>query len=284
MNKTVRYILYAVIVAICIIALFVGVYGVIFKDASKTNITTGNEDNETANQVQTAEEVKNGFKDLFTNEFFKSNFDDSKVQKADPDKEIVYDAVTSTDKKANYYELNVHIPFININSDLANQYNEYTQSQFVQYANNLVSKETPGDYTIYNVSFTSYINNDVLSVAILAEIKVGNEQQRTMVKTYNYNLTTNKEVTISEILDNRGIDSTVVNKKINSTVQEAKEQEEAMIDSGYNEIYQRDLQSDIYDVKRVTDFFQGPNGELYIIYAYGNTSDIATSEMDVVVI
>ena len=246
MNKTVRYILYAVIVAICIIALFVGVYGVIFKDASKTNITTGNEDNETANQVQTAEEVKNGFKDLFTNEFFKSNFDDSKVQKADPDKEIVYDAVTSTDKKANYYELNVHIPFININSDLANQYNEYTQSQFVQYANNLVSKETPGDYTIYNVSFTSYINNDVLSVAILAEIKVGNEQQRTMVKTYNYNLTTNKEVTISEILDNRGIDSTVVNKKINSTVQEAKEQEEAMIDSGYNEIYQRDLQSDIY--------------------------------------
>jgi hypothetical protein len=167
---------------------------------------------------------------------------------------------------------------------LANQYNEYTQSQFVQYANNLVSKETPGDYTIYNVSFTSYINNDVLSVAILAEIKVGNEQQRTMVKTYNYNLTTNKEVTISEILDNRGIDSTVVNKKINSTVQEAKEQEEAMIDSGYNEIYQRDLQSDIYDVKRVTDFFQGPNGELYIIYAYGNTSDIATSEMDVVVI
>ena len=284
MNKTVRYILYAVIVAICIIALFVGVYGVIFKDASKTNITTGNEDNETANQVQTAEEVKNGFKDLLTNEFFKSNFDDSKVQKADPDKEIVYDAVTSTDKKANYYELNVHIPFININSDLANQYNEYTQSQFVQYANNLVSKETPGDYTIYNVSFTSYINNDVLSVAILAEIKVGNEQQRTMVKTYNYNLTTNKEVTISEILDNRGIDSTVVNKKINSTVQEAKEQEEAMIDSGYNEIYQRDLQSDIYDVKRVTDFFQGPNGELYIIYAYGNTSDIATSEMDVVVI
>lgn len=284
MNKTVRYILYAVIVAICIIALFVGVYGVIFKDASKTNITTGNEDNETANQVQTAEEVKNGFKDLLTNEFFKSNFDDSKVQKADPDKEIVYDAVTSTDKKANYYELNIHIPFININSDLANQYNEYTQSQFVQYANNLVSKETPGDYTIYNVSFTSYINNDVLSVAILAEIKVGNEQQRTMVKTYNYNLTTNKEVTISEILDNRGIDSTVVNKKINSTVQEAKEQEEAMIDSGYNEIYQRDLQSDIYDVKRVTDFFQGPNGELYIIYAYGNTSDIATSEMDVVVI
>ena len=284
MNKTVRYILYAVIVAICIIALFVGVYGVIFKDASKTNITTGNEDNETANQVQTAEEVKNGFKDLFTNEFFKSNFDDSKVQKADPDKEIVYDDVTSTDKKANYYELNIHIPFININSDLANQYNEYTQSQFVQYANNLVSKETPGDYTIYNVSFTSYINNDVLSVAILAEIKVGNEQQRTMVKTYNYNLTTNKEVTISEILDNRGIDSTVVNKKINSTVQEAKEQEEAMIDSGYNEIYQRDLQSDIYDVKRVTDFFQGPNGELYIIYAYGNTSDIATSEMDVVVI
>ena len=101
-----------------------------------------------------------------------------------------------------------------------------------------------------------------------------------MVKTYNYNLTTNKEVTISEILDNRGIDSTVVNKKINSTVQEAKEQEEAMIDSGYNEIYQRDLQSDIYNVTNVQTFIQGPKGELYIIYDYGNSEN--TSEMDIV--
>lgn len=283
MNKTVRYIMYAVIVAICVMALFVGVYALVFKDMSNTDVTVG-DGNETQNQVKTDEEVKDGFKDLFTNEFFQSNYDDSKIEKADSEKPLVYEAVTSTDKKASYYELNIHIPIINIKSDLANQYNEFTQNNFVQYANTLLSKETPGDFTVYNVSFTGYVNNDILSLAIMATVKVGNEQQRTLVKTYNYNLTTNEEVPITQILTNRGIDLTVVNKKINNVVQAAKEEEETMKESGYNEIYERDLQSDEYDVTKAPNFFQGPNGELYIIYAYGNTSREATSEMDVIVI
>ena len=54
-----------------------------------------------------------------------------------------------------------------------------------------------------------------------------------------------------------------------------------MIESGY-EVYQRNMQSDEYDVTNVKTFFQGPNGELYIVYAYGNTKD--TSEMDVIII
>lgn len=283
MNKTVRYILYAVIAAICVIALFVGVYALVFKDISKANITT-NEENTTANQIQTQDEVKDNFKDLFTNEFFVSNFDDSKVQKLDSSKPIIYTAITSTDEKDSYYELNINIPIININSELANKYNEENQNIFVQYANNLVSKETPGDFTVYNVSYTSYVNNDILSVAILADTKVGNEEQRTVIKTYNYNLTTNEEVPITTILENRGLDVTQVNKKINSVVKDAKDEEEAMASSGYNGIYERDLQSDIYDVTKVANFFQGPNGELYIVYAYGNTSKNATSEMDVIVI
>ena len=35
-----------------------------------------------------------------------------------------------------------------------------------------------------------------------------------------------------------------------------------------------------YDVKNVKTFMQGPDGELYIIYPYGNTSN--TSEIDVI--
>lgn len=281
MNKTVRYILYAIITAICIISVFIGVYALVFKDMAKTNITTNNTSNDNQTSEPTQDEVKDSFKDLFTNELFASNFDDSKIQKIYQDKPIVYDAITADENKANYYELNIHIPLININSELATSYNTFTQNNFVQYANNIKNSNQMGNYTIYNVNFTSYINNDILSLVIMATLKIGNNPQRILVKTYNYDLTTNEEVSITKILDNRGIDSTVVNKKINSVIQEAKDQEEAMSESGY-EIYKRDLQSDEYDVTNVKTFFQGPNGELYIVYAYGNTKD--TSEMDVIII
>lgn len=281
MNKTVRYILYAIITAICIISVFIGVYALVFKDMAKTNITTNNTSNDNQTSEPTQDEVKDSFKDLFTNELFASNFDDSKIQKIYQDKPIVYDAITADENKANYYELNIHVPLININSELATSYNTFTQNNFVQYANNIKNSNQMGNYTIYNVNFTSYINNDILSLVIMATLKIGNNPQRILVKTYNYDLTTNEEVSITKILDNRGIDSTVVNKKINSVIQEAKDQEEAMSESGY-EIYKRDLQSDEYDVTNVKTFFQGPNGELYIVYAYGNTKD--TSEMDVIII
>ena len=49
---------------------------------------------------------------------------------------------------------------------------------------------------------------------------------------------------------------------------------------GYNEIYVRDLTSDIYSVDNAGAYFLGPNGNLYIVYAYGNSE--FTSEMDIV--
>lgn len=281
MNKTVRYILYAVITAICVIAIFIGVYALVFKDMSKTNITTNNDTANNTSEEPTQDEVKDSFKDLFTNELFASNFDDSRIKKINPEKPLVYDAITANETKANYYELNIHVPLININSDLATSYNTFTQNNFVQYANNIKKSNQTGNYTIYNVEFTSYINNNILSLVIMATLKIGDNPQRTLVKTYNYNLDTNEEVPITQILENRGIESTIVNKKINAVVQEAKEQEESMIESGY-EVYQRNMQSDEYDVTNVKTFFQGPNGELYIVYAYGNTKD--TSEMDVIII
>ena len=40
MSKTVRYILYAVIIAICIMAIFVGVYALVFKEYQNPSVTT----------------------------------------------------------------------------------------------------------------------------------------------------------------------------------------------------------------------------------------------------
>ena len=79
MNKTVRYILYVVISAICIMAIFIGVYSFIFKDAKVNKNEIDPETNTTISS--SLEEVKDKFKDLFTNQFFSSNYDDSNIEK-----------------------------------------------------------------------------------------------------------------------------------------------------------------------------------------------------------
>ena len=90
---------------------------------------------------------------------------------------------------------------------------------------------------------------------------------------------TDSDVAITDILNARGLDSNAVNKKIKLVVQEAADEARSVQSTGYN-IYERDLSNSMYDVKNVTNFIQGPSGELYIIYAYGNVA--FTSEMDII--
>ena len=50
---------------------------------------------------------------------------------------------------------------------------------------------------------------------------------------------------------------------------------------GY-EVYKRDIKSNLYKVANSNNFMMGPNGSIYIIYAYGNNS--FTTENDIVYI
>ena len=128
MNKTVRYILYGVIVAICIISIFIGVYALEFRISGQKNIAGSNaiNENETAEEVNSEMKVVNDFKALFNNSFSSSNYDSSKIKKMYDDKDIVYNAASLKEKK-DEYDIDVNIPLININSDLINKYNDNTQ-------------------------------------------------------------------------------------------------------------------------------------------------------------
>lgn len=280
MNKTVRYILYGVIVAICIISIFIGVYALEFKISGQKNIAGSNaiNENETAEEVNSEMKVVNDFKALFNNSFSSSNYDSSKIKKMYDDKDIVYNAASLKEKK-DEYDIDVNIPLININSDLINKYNDNTQKVFADQVNLAMKNEDSTEPIVCSISYTAYINNNILSVAIMENYKSGKLPQRLIVQTYNYNLDTGEEVTINDVMASRGVDSTSVNKKINSTIKTLAEDDNTIADSGYN-VYKRDISSDIYDVKNVKIFMQGPNGELYIIFPYGNTAN--TSEIDVI--
>ena len=268
-TKTIRYIMYTVIIIFCIVAIGIAVYAQFFmkepaKDAYGNNITAGG-------NIVTTQDINQSFLDLFTNEFY-SNYDENNITKLDNSKDIVYTFYSENQTVDGKYSIN-----INIQSDIVTEFNNLTQSIFVDKINSVISGN--GAYTIYNLDYTSYINNNILSVAIKATIKEGDNPQRVIVQTYNYNLETNEKVALKDILEDRDIDETVVQNRIKTVVQNASNDANKMAESGYT-VYQRDVNDDMYKIDNVANFIEGPNGELYIIFAYGNNN--YTSEMDII--
>ena len=276
MNKTVRYILYFVILAICIMAVFIGVYNMELAKAEKESEILNNQTE--VSIINETETTADKFIDLFSNDFFSSNYNESKISKLYTDRPLVFAESQNTEKDGQY-KIDAYLPIININSETAIKYNNDTIANFGERAKTLMNSPTTKGYTIYDTSFTGYINNNILSVAIMGSIKEGNNAQRVLIKSYNYNLDTGKEVPISEVLSQKGIDPTLVNNKIKTEIKEAIEHAEIVSQTGY-EVYKRNTDDEMYDVKNVNNYIIGPEGIIYIVYAYGNTNN--TSEMDVI--
>ena len=273
-TKTIRYILYVVIIIFCVVAIGLGVYAQFFtkepvQDAYGNDISAGG-------NIVTAQDVNQSFIDLFTNEFY-SNYDESTITKVDDTKEIVYTFYSDNQTVEGKYSMNINIPVINIQSDVVTRFNNLTQSIFVDKINSVMAGTSV--YTIYNLDYTAYVNNNLLSVAIKATIKEGDNPQRVIVQTYNYDLVEDKAVTVKEILEDRDIDETVVENRIKTVVQNASNDANELINSGYT-VYQRNVNDEMYQIDNITNFIEGPNGELYIIFAYGNNN--YTSEMDII--
>lgn len=273
-TKTIRYILYVVIIIFCVVAIGLGVYAQFFtkepvQDAYGNDISAGG-------NIVTAQDVNQSFIDLFTNEFY-SNYDESTIAKVDDTKELVYTFYSDNQTVEGKYSMNINIPVINIQSDVVTGFNNLTQSIFVDKINSVMAGTSV--YTIYNLDYTAYVNNNLLSVAIKATIKEGDNPQRVIVQTYNYDLQTDSAVTLKEILEDRDIDETVVENRIKTVVQNASNDANKMAESGYT-VYQRNVNDEMYQIDNITNFIEGPNGELYIIFAYGNNN--YTSEMDII--
>ena len=272
--KTIRYIIYALIVVFCVVAIGLGVYAQFFakepvQDGYGNDISAGE-------NIVTSQDVNQSFMELFTNEFY-GNYDENNIIKADNTKELVYTFYEDSQNVSDKYSMNIHIPVINIQSDVVTGFNNLTQSIFVDKINSVMAGIDV--YTIYNLDYVSYVNNNILSLAIKATIKEGDNPQRIIVQTYNYNLETNESVALRDILEDRDIDGTVVENRIRTVVQNASNNANELINSGYT-VYQRDINDEMYQIDNITNFIEGPNGELYIIFAYGNNN--YTSEIDII--
>ena len=269
-------VLYILISLFCIFAIIAGIYAQ-FIDASPTGTGVAEEEQNVI-QEKTQDEIKSDFNDLFTNELNLGTFDTTGIQKNDQTQEIVYSL--STERVNEFCEINLNIPVINIRSDLSNTFNSMTQADFVNKANEVIQNTDSTKKIIYTVDYTAYINSNVLSVVIKSTLKEGNSAQRVIIRTYNYNLSTNQEASLIDLITMKRLNRDDVNNKIMQVVTAENQEAENLQSMGYNTVFVRDLASDMYNIDNAGAYFLGPNQELYIVYPYGNSE--FTSEMDII--
>lgn len=283
MNKNVRFAIYTAIIVVCFASVILAIYDAVFLKEEPDNTIiipvagnqTGAEENPEEPDETMEVRVAN-FKMLFTNQIYKGNYDVSNIEKIDQAQDLVYTAAELQDTK-DLYEINLKIPIININNEITQRFNQNTQEIFADRANKILQGTT--EKTIFDVEYVAYLNGDILSLVIMSTLKEGEQPQRVIVQTYNYNVRTKAEVTAEEMLTSLHYDINTVNDEIKREIKQVSEEAAALQQSGY-EGYNRNPEDSRYQVKNAKTYFMGENGAVYLVYAYGNND--VTSEMDII--
>ena len=84
---------------------------------------------------------------------------------------------------------------------------------------------------------------------------------------------------VADLISQKNLIQSEVQNTIDDTIYKEKEKADVLVKSGYT-LYNRDITSNIYKIATLSTYFLGPNGELYIVFAYGNNN--YTSEMDII--
>ena len=261
------------VLAICIIAVNLAVF---FQITSKPKKEEKAEENDiiTIDRVVLTE----NFDKIFDNtiDYQENNIN---VDKKDGMKDLIYTSYLNEEEVENKYKLNVKIPCLNINSTVADSINTEINNLFYNKANNILV--STNQFTIYTVKYKVYINDNILSMIISATLKEGDNAQREIIKTYNYNLSSNEKLNINEVLEYRNLSTEYVQSEILNTIKTASEKANIYNDLGYSK-YIRNINDSIYKVENTNVYFLGEGKALYIIYPYGNTN--YTSELDLLVL
>ena len=142
-------IMYILIIVFCILAIVAGVYAQITEVDDEVDIANREQQNTIASE-KTQDELKSEFELLFTNTLNLGNFDTTGIAKINAEQNIVYEAIT-LEESNDRYEMNLHIPVINVRSELSNQLNQITQATFINKANEIIQDTESTIKTIYSI-------------------------------------------------------------------------------------------------------------------------------------
>ena len=265
---------FALIMIVCIIAIVEALYYVMNPNIQDKKDVA---ENSLSNTGITDMSLVDNFDDVFQNSFKNTNTSEE-AEKIDADKDYIYTNYEKTEVNSGNYEIDVKIPVININSEEIKSYNEDIKQVFQDKAESILNGGS--NRSVYSVDYEAFLNNNILSIVIRSTLKEGSNPQRVIIQTYCYNIKEMKKVEFSDIMTLKNLDTNTVQEKIRKQIQGKQEEAKALQQLGYS-VYIRDLRSDRYDVENISNFFIDENNNVYVIYAYGNSSN--TDVTDIVI-
>lgn len=271
-----QLIIYISIMVVCVISVIIAFYVQFYARIDIGKLLGFDSESELGNKTEEQTELlKSEFDQIFTNSI--ENEEGQYNKKIESDKLLVYTKTEKKESKLNCYDVEVHIPYINIDNEIIENYNKEIED-FVNKTNSVL--ESQNKNTIYTVEYVANVQNDILSLMIRSNLKEGSSAQRVIIQTYNYDLRNNKEISLEEALKIEDINLNEIQTKIKDEIEVEQKKVEDLKNLGYN-IYSRDVMSDMYNIENSKEFYMTDN-TLYIIYPYGN--ETFTSEMDLIVI
>lgn len=265
---------FALIMIVCIIAIVEALYYVMNPNIQDKKDVA---DNSLSNTGITDMTLVDNFDDVFQNSFKNTNTSEE-AEKIEADKDYIYTSYEKAEVNSGNYEIDVKIPMININSEEIKSYNEDIKQVFQDKAESILNGGS--NRSVYSVDYEAFLNNNILSIVIRSTLKEGSNPQRVIIQTYCYNIKEMKKVEFSDIMTLKNLDTNTVQEKIRKQIQGKQEEAKALQQLGYS-VYIRDLRSDRYDVENISNFFIDENNNIYVIYAYGNSSN--TDVTDIVI-
>ena len=257
------------ILLVCSIAIAIGIYAQI----TNSKITKTEEEKQQANY----EDLKNNFDSIFTNTINKEG--SAKIENSN----INYDDIIETkykvnEKKETKYNIVAEIPLFKKETETTKRINQEIFNTFGKKVVDIVKNNKT--YTVYNLGYVGYINDNILSLVIKCTLKEGTTAQRTIIQTYNYNIDKDKLMTIEDIIQTKNLDKEKMQKQITEEITKLSKQNASFANQGYN-VYVRNPNDDMYKLENTPNFFLGKNKTLYLVYAYGNND--YTSETDLII-
>ena len=229
-------IIYGLIIIFCIISLLIAFYVQFYAriDIAKL-IGINQEERFGQKDEEEIETLKTGFMNLFNNSIENSEgqYNDKKVE---TDKDLVYSQYEKKESKVNSYDLETHIPYINIKSEIIDEYNKEIEDVFINMANKVLQTENRN--IIYTLQYEATIENDILSLIIRSNLKEGANAQRLIIQTFNYDLKNNKEITLEEMIERKQLNANDVQNKINGEITSQQKRVQDLKSLGYT-IFER---------------------------------------------
>ena len=276
-NKKYKILFFLIISLMCVAAVCIGIYIQFFYRFSATDPLMLGINIGSKKTSEYYNNLKTEFNSIFTSELITEE-PNTRFDRIQANKEIIYTGYNLKNEDENFYQIDIKIPRLNINTDVAKKINEEIENEFYDKANNIM-RNMEG-YTIYTVNYSAYVNKDIASIVIKASLKEDGKNEKVTIKTYNYSIPGKNTVSLNELIELKQTTKKEVQNNIDDEIKKAYNNALA-ISEEYGSTYNRKLDDKMYQIDNTTEFFLTNEGNVYIVYPYGNKE--YTNEMDIVI-